>query len=139
MLNDRPDLAVAAGADGVHVGQDDVPVAAAREQVGRDLLIGLSTHSPAQLAAGLKTDADYVCVGPVYATPTKPDYREVGLDLVRRAADSADRPWFAIGGIDTSNVREVADAGAARVVVVRAIRDADDPRAAAEELKRGVE
>lgn len=135
VLNDRPDLALAAEADGVHVGQDDEAVEAARERVGQDLLIGLSTHSEEQLAQGLATSADYVCVGPVYATPTKPDYAEVGLDLVRRAAASADRPWFAIGGIDTSNVREVVRAGAERVVVVRAIRDAADPRAAAEELR----
>ena len=139
VLNDRPDLALAASADGVHVGQDDQPVAAVREQVGGELLIGLSTHSREQLEAGLRTDADYVCVGPVYATPTKPDYAEVGLELVRHAAQVADRPWFAIGGIDASNVGEVAAAGAERVVVVRAIRDAADPRAAAEELRRGLQ
>lgn len=139
VLNDRPDLALAAGADAIHVGQDDEPVAAVRERVGDDVLIGLSTHSGGQLAAGLETGADYICVGPVYATPTKPDYREVGLDLVRRAAATADRPWFAIGGIDRSNVGEVAKAGAERVVVVRAIRDASDPRAAAEELRLGLQ
>ena len=139
VLNDRPDLAVAAGADGVHVGQADEPVAAVRERVGRDLLIGLSTHSPEQLAAGLETDADYVCVGPVYATPTKPDYPAVGLELVRRAAETVTRPWFAIGGIDGTNVAEVAAAGARRVAVVRAIRDAPDARAAAAGLRAAVE
>jgi thiamine-phosphate pyrophosphorylase len=139
VLNDRPDLALQAGADGVHVGQEDEPVDAVRERVGPDVLIGLSTHSEEQLAAGLETDADYVCVGPVYATPTKPDYPAVGLDLVRRAAQTVTRPWFAIGGIDGANVKEVATAGARRVAVVRAIRDAPDGRAAAAGLRAAVE
>ena len=139
VLNDRPDLAVAAGAAGVHVGQDDEPVASVRERVGRELLIGLSTHSRDQLAAGLETDADYVCVGPVYATPTKPDYPAVGLELVQHAAETVTRPWFAIGGIDGANVAEVAAAGARAVVVVRAIRDAPDARAAAAGLHAAVE
>jgi thiamine-phosphate pyrophosphorylase len=139
VVNDRPDLALAARADGVHVGQDDDDVAAVRSQVGRDLLIGLSTHSRDQLAAGLDGDADYVCVGPVFATPTKPDYPAVGLELVSHAAAVAERPWFAIGGIDGANVTEVAAAGARGVVVVRAIRDAPDPRAAAAGLRSAVE
>ncbi len=139
VLNDRPDLAVAAGADGVHVGQADEPVARVRERVGPELLIGLSTHSREQLAAALETDADYVCVGPVYATPTKPDYPAVGLGLVRRAAEVVERPWFAIGGIDGANVTEVAAAGAPRVAVVRAIRDAPEPRAAAAGLRAALE
>jgi thiamine-phosphate pyrophosphorylase len=138
-VNDRADLAVAAAADGVHLGQADEQVGAVREQVGRDLLIGLSTHSREQLAAGLETDADYVCVGPVYATPTKPDYPAVGLELVRPAAATVTRPWFAIGGIEGATVSEVAEAGAARVAVVRAIRDAPDPRAAAAGLRAAVE
>ena len=135
VLNDRPDLAMAAGADGVHLGQADEPVASVRERVGDELVIGLSTHSAEQLAAGLETSADYVCVGPVFATPTKPDYPAVGLELVRRAAASVDRPWFAIGGIDGTNVREVVAAGAPRVAVVRAIRNAPDPRVAAATLR----
>lgn len=139
VLNDRADLAVAAAADGVHVGQDDESVAEVRRAVGPDVLIGLSTHSREQLAAGLASDADYVCVGPVYATPTKPDYPAVGLELVRHAAAVADRPWFAIGGIDGANVREVAAAGARRVVVVRAVRDAPDPRVAAAGLRGALE
>jgi len=139
VLNDRPDLAVAAGADGVHVGQADEAVANVREHVGPDVLIGLSTHSREQLAAALETDADYVCVGPVYATPTKPDYPAVGLELVRHAADVVDRPWFAIGGIDGVNVTEVAAAGAPRVAVVRAIRDAPEPRTAAAGLRGALE
>jgi thiamine-phosphate pyrophosphorylase len=139
VLNDRPDLAVAAGADGVHVGQADEPIAQVRERVGPGLLIGLSTHSREQLAAALATDADYVCVGPVYATPTKPDYPAVGLELVRHAAEVVERPWFAIGGIDGANVTEVAAAGAPRVAVVRAIRDAPEPRAAAAGLRTALE
>ena len=139
VLNDRPDLAAAAGADGVHIGQADEPIDRVREQVGRDLLIGLSTHSREQLASALETDADYVCVGPVYATPTKPDYHAVGLELVRHAAQAVERPWFAIGGIDGTNVGEVAAAGAPRVAVVRAIRDAPEPRAAAAGLRAVLE
>lgn len=139
VLNDRPDLALAAGADGVHVGQDDAPVEAVRAQTGGRLLVGISTHSRQQLAAALTTDADYVCVGPVFATPTKPDYPAVGLGLVEHAARVADRPWFAIGGIDGANVLDVVTAGAQRVVVVRAIREAPDPRAAAAGLRTAVE
>jgi thiamine-phosphate pyrophosphorylase len=138
IVNDRADLAVAAGADGVHVGQDDTAVAQVREQVG-DSLIGLSTHSREQLAAALETDADYVCVGPVYATPTKPDYPAVGLELVRHAAETVERPWFAIGGIDGTNVDEIAAAGAPRIAVVRAIREAAEPRAAAAGLRAVLE
>jgi thiamine-phosphate pyrophosphorylase len=139
VLNDRADLAVAAGADGVHVGQDDEQVAAVRARLGEGIAIGLSTHSPEQLASGLEGGADYVCVGPVFATPTKPDYPAVGLELVREAAAVADRPWFAIGGIDGTNVRDVAAAGARRIAVVRAIRDAPDPRAAAAGLRAALE
>ncbi len=139
VLNDRPDLTAAAGADGVHIGQADEPIDRVREQVGSDLLIGLSTHSREQLAAALETDADYVCVGPVYATPTKPDYPAVGLELVRHAAQAVERPWFAIGGIDGTNVGEVAAAGAPRIAVVRAIRDAAEPRAAAAGLRAVLE
>ena len=140
LVNDRADVALAAGADGVHVGQADDQVRAVREHVGPEMLIGLSTHSREQLESGLETDADYVCVGPVYATPTKPDYPAVGLDLVRHAAATVERlPWFAIGGIDGANVREVAAAGAPGVVVVRAIRTAQDPRVAAAGLRAAVE
>jgi thiamine-phosphate pyrophosphorylase len=139
VVNDRADLALAAGADAVHVGQADEAVAAVRAHVGTDMLIGLSTHSREQLSAGLETDADYVCVGPVYATPTKPDYPAVGLGLVRHAAATVDRPWFAIGGIDGANVDEVAAAGAPRIAVVRAIEDAPEPRVAAAGLRAAVE
>jgi thiamine-phosphate pyrophosphorylase len=134
VVNDRPDLAIACGADGVHLGQDDIDVAAARGLVGDDLLIGVSTHSPAQVdCAG---DADYFAVGPVFATPTKPEYTPVGTGLVRYAAERAERPFFAIGGIDPTNVGDVIAAGARRVAVVRAIRDAPDPGEAARALRR---
>jgi thiamine-phosphate pyrophosphorylase len=140
-LNDRPDLVPACDADGVHVGQDDEPPASVRAAVGPDVLVGLSTHSPAQLdtALGLAS-VDQLSVGPVWETPTKEGRPAAGLDYVRHAARVAgDRPWFAIGGIDLSNVREVIEAGASRVVVVRAIRDADDPRAAAAALREAIE
>jgi thiamine-phosphate pyrophosphorylase len=140
-LNDRPDLVVECGADGVHVGQDDMPAAEARRLAGDEALVGLSTHSPAQLDAALAAgEADQLSVGPVWETPTKEGRPAAGLDYVRHAARVAgDRPWFAIGGIDLGNVREVIAAGASRVVVVRAIRDADDPRAAAEALRAALE
>ena len=140
-LNDRPDLVAACGADGVHVGQDDMPVVEARRVAGNDVLVGLSTHSRAQLDAAVAAgDADQLSVGPVWETPTKEGRPAAGLDYVRYAARVAgDRLWFAIGGIDLGNVREVIAAGASRVVVVRAIRDADEPHAAAAALKAALE
>lgn len=135
-LNDRPDLALEARADGVHVGQEDMPVAEVREQVGKRLLIGLSTHSPAQLDAALHSEADQLSVGPVWETPTKEGRPASGLSYVSHAAHVAgERPWFAIGGIDLDNIGEVVAAGARRVVVLRAIRDAADPHAAAAALR----
>jgi thiamine-phosphate pyrophosphorylase len=129
VVNDRPDLALLVEADFVHVGQDDLPVAAARRfGIG----VGLSTHAPPEVDAG---DADYIGVGPVYETPTKAGRRAVGPELVRYAAEHARVPWFAIGGIDSSNVRDVVAAGARRIAVVRAIGDAADPEAAARELR----
>ena len=139
-VNDRPDLALRAEADGVHVGQEDLPVEEVRGTVGPDLLIGLSTHSESQLEAALGSEADELSVGPVYETPTKPARPATGLSLIEHAARVAERrPWFAIGGIDLGNVRQVLAAGAQRVVVVRAIRDADDPRAAAAALREALE
>ena len=139
-LNDRPDLVASSGADGVHVGQDDRPVQEVRREVGQDVLVGLSTHSPDQLDAALRVGADELSVGPVYETPTKKGRPAAGLDYVRYAARrAAGRPWFAIGGIDHHNVAEVVTAGAERIVVVRAIRDAADPRAAAAELRSALE
>ena len=133
VLNDRPDLVAACRADGVHVGQEDMPVAEVRRIVGRGKLIGLSTHSPEQIAAA--QGVDYISVGPVWQTPTKPGRAAVGLELVAEAARIAPAPFFAIGGIDEGNVNEVVAAGAARIAVVRAIRDAADPGAAARALR----
>jgi len=137
IVNDRPDLALAAGADGVHVGQEDTAVKEVRRAVGPELLIGLSTHSPEEIDAAAGYEADYIGVGPVYPTATKPALEPVGLELVRYAAAHARQPFFAVGGIDAARVREVAGAGAERVAVVRAIRDADDPRVAAQALRAG--
>jgi thiamine-phosphate pyrophosphorylase len=135
-LNDRPDLALAAHADGVHVGQDDEAPGEVRELVGERLLIGLSTHSPEQFDAALGSEADQLSVGPVWETPTKAGRPAAGLEYVRYAAEhGGDAPWFAIGGIDAGNVGEVVAAGARRVVVVRAIRDAADPEPAARQLR----
>lgn len=138
VLNDRPDLAVEVGADGVHVGQQDAHPDAVRAEVGPDLLIGRSTHSPRQLDASAEEDVDYVAVGPVHATPTKEGRPAVGLDPVRHAATHAAHPWFAIGGIDEETVEDVLRAGARRVVVVRAVTEADDPAEAVWALRRAV-
>jgi thiamine-phosphate pyrophosphorylase len=139
VINDRPDLALQCGADGLHVGQDDLPVDAVRRLMGADTVIGLSTHSPEQFDAGLGSAADYLSAGPVWETPTKAGRPAAGIELVRHAAATATKPFFAIGGIDESNIAEVVAAGATRAVVVRAIRDAADPRAAAEALRSRLE
>ncbi len=136
VLNDRPDLAAAAGADGVHVGQDDVPVADARATVGEERIVGLSTHSPAQIDAA--AGADYIACGPVHATPTKPGRPAAGLGVVAHAAAHARVPWFAIGGIDATCLAEVVTAGARRIIVVRALTHAADPEAAARALRAGL-
>jgi thiamine-phosphate pyrophosphorylase len=140
ILNDRPDLVAACRADGVHVGQDDGPVAAARAAVGADRIVGRSTHAPDQ-AAGADADpaVDYLAVGPVHATPTKPGRPAAGLDYVSWAAAHVDTPWFAIGGLDAGNVGAVTARGATRVVVVRAITKAADPEAAARALRSALE
>jgi thiamine-phosphate pyrophosphorylase len=136
ILNDRPDLALAVGADGVHVGQDDMPVTQARAIVGDDAIVGLSTHSIAQADAGAVGGADYIAVGPVHATPTKEGRPAIGLDPIRHAAARVHSvPWFAIGGIDTEKVRAVAAAGARRAVIVRAIAHAEDPEAVTRALR----
>jgi thiamine-phosphate pyrophosphorylase len=140
IVNDRPLVAREAGADGVHVGQDDMPVADVRELVGPDLLIGLSTHAPKEIdAAGASAQdgtplVDYIGVGPVHETPTKLGRAAVGVELVDYAAAHAHVPFFAIGGLDASNVGDVLAAGATRIVVLRAIADAEGPEAAAREL-----
>lgn len=159
-VNDRADIASLSGAPVFHIGQKDIPLGAARDFLGKDTVIGLSTHSPDQVDAAIaaspgRSGLDYFCVGPVWATPTKPGRAAVGLELVRYAADATRRPsalvedkregqlggnvagevpWFAIGGIDLGNVEQVVEAGARRIVVVRAITDADDPADAARAL-----
>ncbi|NKZ06218.1 thiamine phosphate synthase [Actinomadura latina] len=137
-VNDRADVAHAVRADVLHLGQDDLPVPAAREIVGGDPLIGRSTHSDEQAsAASAEPGADYFCAGPVWPTPTKPGRAAPGPKLLEYvAAQGVARPWFAIGGIDLGNLGEVLDRGASRVVVVRAITEADDPGAAAAEFAR---
>jgi thiamine-phosphate pyrophosphorylase len=135
-VNDRADIARAAGADVLHLGQGDLPLGLAREIVGPATLLGLSTHDPHQAAAAACGGADYFCVGPCWPTPTKPGREAPGLQLVRAAAAlGSDKPWFAIGGIDAQRLPDVLDAGARRIVVVRAITAAEDPRAAAEQLR----
>lgn len=151
-VNDRADIASLSAAPVFHIGQKDLPLAAARTFLGKGTVIGLSTHSPEQVDAAIaaspgRSGLDYFCVGPVWATPTKPGRAAVGLDLVRHAAQALGSapaggpgtvagamPWFAIGGIDLGNVEQVLEAGARRIVVVRAITDADDPADAARAL-----
>jgi thiamine-phosphate pyrophosphorylase len=155
-VNDRADIASLSGAPVLHVGQKDLPLASARKFLGNEAVIGLSTHSREQIDAAIGASRgsdglDYFCVGPVWATPTKPGRAAVGLGLVRYAAEAAGEatgngapgvgapgeptlPWFAIGGIDLSNVEQVVAAGAQRIVVVRAITEADDPAGAARML-----
>lgn len=139
-VNDRADIAHAARADVLHLGQDDLPPAAARAIVGPDMVIGRSTHDVTQMrAAAADSDVDYFCTGPLWTTPTKPGRAATGLDLVRAAAaDAGDKPWFAIGGIDLDRVAEVIEAGATRIVVVRAITAAGDPAGAARSLRGAV-
>ena len=135
IVNDDPYLARTCDADGVHLGQDDIQVEEAREILGAEAIVGLSTHSEKQLAASAEQPVDYVSVGPVWETPTKEGRPGVGLGLVEHAGGSAPHPFFAIGGIDATNAGEVIAAGARRLGIVRAIRDADDPTAAAEALR----
>ncbi len=135
IVNDDPQLARACDADGVHVGQDDASAEEARGVLGPDAIVGLSTHSEEQIAAAAEQPIDYISVGPVWETPTKEGRAAVGVALVGHAAASTRLPFFAIGGIDPSNAHEVVAAGARRLGVVRAIRDAEDPAAIAERLR----
>ena len=140
ILNDRPDLVETVQADGVHVGQDDLTPAEARALIGPDRVLGRSTHEPAQAAAAdADPDVDYVAVGPVHATPTKPGRPAAGLHYVAHAASTVAKPWFAIGGLDVGNLHEVVERGATRIVVVRAITEAEDPEGAARELRAALE
>jgi thiamine-phosphate pyrophosphorylase len=135
IVNDRPLVAREVGADGVHVGQDDMPVAEVRELVGPEMLIGLSTHAPDEIDAVEAGLVDYIGVGPVHATPTKPGRPAVGLELVRYAAAHASVPFFAIGGIDAANAPDAIAADARRLCVLRAIAAAEEPERAARELR----
>ncbi|MDP3723342.1 MAG: thiamine phosphate synthase [Candidatus Omnitrophota bacterium] len=136
LINDRVDVAVAAGADGVHVGQDDLPVWAVRRLLGPERIVGKSTHSLEQALAAEQEGVDYLALGPLYPTPTKPDSPAVGLSLLGRVRAGVTKPLVAIGGIDETTVSEVLGAGAACVAVVRAVCAAADPQAAAQHLKR---
>jgi thiamine-phosphate pyrophosphorylase len=141
ILNDRPDLVAACRADGVHVGQDDMSPSEAREIVGAEAIVGLSTHAPAEFEAGqADEEVDYVAVGPVNETPTKAGRPAAGLDYVSHAAEHSNGlPWFAIGGLHAGNLHTVTERGARRVVVVRAIADAPDPEDAASALRAGLD
>lgn len=138
IINDSVEAALACGADGVHLGQDDMPVGQARSLMGAEALIGLSTHSEAEVLRSGESGADYIGVGPVYETPTKAGRPAVGLGLVSYAAAETQTPFFAIGGIDLSNLRLVQEAGATRVSVLRALTDAGDPAAVAGRIKRSL-
>ncbi len=139
ILNDRPDLALEAGADGVHLGQDDLPPTAARRILGGDAIIGLSTHAPADLVASLDEPVDYVSAGPVTPTPTKPGRPGVGLGYVRYAVEHAGRPVWVTGGASPATVSGMVAAGARHVVVVRWVTQASDPREAARQLRTALE
>jgi thiamine-phosphate pyrophosphorylase len=134
IVNDDPYLAMELAADGVHVGQDDMDPAEARRIMGPSAIIGLSTHTREQIEAAGSQPVDYISVGPIWETPTKEGRPATGLELIETAAEIAAFPWFAIGGIDAGNVEQVVAAGAERICVVRAIRDADDPRAVTADL-----
>jgi thiamine-phosphate pyrophosphorylase len=134
LINDRVDLALAVDADGVHLGQQDLPIAVARDLLGHHRIIGRSTTNPEEMAKALAEGADYIGVGPVYATPTKPGKASAGLDYVRYAAANSSVPFFAIGGIDAQNLDEVMAAGGDRVAIVRALMKADDPAAMSQQL-----
>ena len=139
IVNDRADIAIASGADGVHLGQDDLPVAHARRLGGEGLIVGLSTHSVQQIEAATHEDLDYIGVGPIWATPTKEGRPPVGVSLVRFAAQHATQPFFAIGGLDPDNVAEVVAAGGERISVLRWITRAADPKGAATLLSERLE
>ncbi len=141
ILNDRPDLALEVGADGVHVGQDDAPPALARRILGPDAIVGFSTHAPEELDAAAGEPVDYLSTGPVSPTPTKPGRPGTGLGYLRYAAATvgATRPWFVTGGVTPTTVADMVAAGARRFVVVRWLTESDDPKAAAAALRRGID
>jgi thiamine-phosphate pyrophosphorylase len=139
ILNDRPDLALEVEADGVHVGQDDAPPALARRLLGPDAIVGYSTHAPDELDAALSEPVDYLSVGPVEPTPTKPGRPGTGLDYLSYATSRASMPWFVTGGVTPKTVPAMADAGASRFVVVRWLTEADDAKEAARALRRAID
>jgi thiamine-phosphate pyrophosphorylase len=139
ILNDRADLALGVGADGVHVGQDDAPVGLARRILGPDRIIGLSTHSDEDLSGALDADVSYISAGPVEATPTKPGRPGTGLDYLRRASERSPVPVFVTGGVTPERVRALASAGARRFVVVRYLTEASEPRQAAQRLRDAID
>jgi thiamine-phosphate pyrophosphorylase len=139
ILNDRPDLALEAGADGVHLGQDDAPPKLARRILGQGALIGLSTHAPGELAAAVREPIDYLSAGPVERTPTKPGRQGTGLDYLRRTAAESRRPWFVTGGVRPDVVPDLVAAGARRFVVVRWLTQAADARVAAAALRDAID
>lgn len=139
ILNDRPDLALEVGADGVHVGQDDAPPSLARRILGNEAIVGFSTHAPTEFDAALAEPADYFAAGPVVPTPTKPGRPGTGVDYLRHALANADRPWFVTGGVTPESVPELAAAGATRFVVVRYLTEAADPQAAARALRNAID
>ncbi|MDP6685995.1 MAG: thiamine phosphate synthase [Candidatus Omnitrophota bacterium] len=134
IVNDRIDEALLLESDGIHLGQDDISVETARKVLGKDKIIGLSTHSIAQLRKAIKKDVDYISVGPIFKTPTKPDYAPVGLDLVEIAKKETNIPFIAIGGINQSNIQTLVAKGAKRIAVVRAILSSADPFMATKDL-----
>lgn len=136
ILNDRPDLALEVGADGVHVGQDDAPPSLARRLLGPDAIVGLSTHAPAELDASHDEPVDYVSAGPVSPTPTKPGRPGTGLDYLTYAASVATRPFFVTGGVTPESLPAMLAAGARRFVVVRYLTESEDPEAGATALRR---
>jgi thiamine-phosphate pyrophosphorylase len=139
IVNDRPDLALLSGADGLHLGQEDLAPRDARRVVGANMIIGLSTHNPEQLDKAILDGAGYLGVGPVFASDTKQFDEFVGLGYVRRAAETSSLPWFAIGGIDLSNIDEVLEAGATRIAVSAAVVKAESPRKAAAALRAKID
>lgn len=131
IINDRVDIAHIVGSDGVHLGQEDIDINSARHMLGQDAIIGISTHSPEQAQAAMRAGADYIGVGPVFETPTKPGRKAVGLEYVKWASNNVNIPWFAIGGINLDNADEVINSGASRIAVVRAVINADNPELSA--------
>jgi len=139
IVNDYVDLAVASGADGVHLGQEDLPLKQARKILGRDRIIGISCHNLGQALSAQNEGADYIAIGPIYATATKPEYKPIGLEVLGELKDKIKIPYFAIGDIHAGNIKEITAAGARRVAVCRAILKADNPKAAARQLYKILE